>query len=232
MIRIITRSLALAGCLLASPSQAALPDNVLLQREAMNALTLTLQLQGESEGMNSRQHQELMNNIALLKAHAATSIAITGYIEGVDKALTGLEAGRKPASEDMDRLYGKLIRLIETLHQPEADAPYVSVLMTEYLTLRYVFVSYIGIPSPTEAGKQYYQTNVNDLLDQLDQQIAGLLPRTQDSSLSARWRMLHHALEDMHEGWTRTRSGKPFTPLIVAKNASVLSDQLTTLLGS
>lgn len=232
MIRIISRSLALAGCLLASPSQAALPDNVLLQREAMNTLTLTLQLQGESEGMNSKQHQELMSSIALLRAHATTSAAVTRYIEVVDVALTGLEAGRKPASEEMDRVYGQLIALIETLHQPEADAPYASVLMVEYLTLRYVFASYIGIPSPTEAGKQYYQTNVNELLDQLDRQVIELLPRTRDSSLGARWRMLQHALADMHEGWTRTRSGNPFTPLIVAKNARVLSDQLAALLDS
>lgn len=232
MIRTIARSLALAGCLLASPSQAALPDNVLLQREAMNALILTLQLQGESDGMNSKQHQELKDSIALLQARAATSAAIASYTEMVGRALAGLEAGRKPPSEEMDRLYGKLIHLLETLHQPDADAPYRSVLATEYLTLRYVFASYIGIPSPTEPGKQYYQTNVNDLLDQLDQQIAGLLPRTNDASLSARWRMLHNALADMHEGWTRTRSGNPFTPLIVAKNARVLSDQLAAQLGN
>lgn len=236
MIRKIARSLTLAGCLFALPSQAALPDNVLMQREAMRALTLMLQLQGE--GMYSRQRNELQDSIDQLQApHPATaddrqSYAIASYAEAVTLILADLEAGRVPTTEDMDLLYSELMQMIEALHKPDADSPYLSVLMTEYLTLRYAFTSYVGTPSAAEPGRHYYRTNISDLLQQLDRQLADLLPHSQDASLVARWSMLHHALSDIREGWTRTQSGNPFSPLVVTRNARVFSNQLSALLDN
>lgn len=232
MMRKITRSLTLAGCLFALPGQAALPDNVVLQREAMRALTLTLQLQGE--GMYSRQRKELQGSLDLLHIPPAgssdQSFATTRYTAAITRILAGLEAGQVPSSEDMDLLYSELMNMIETLHQPDADTPWLSVLMTEYLTLRYAFASYVGIPSAAEPGSHYYRTDISDLLQQLDRQLATLLPRSQDASLAARWSMLHHALSDIREGWTRTQSGNPFSPLVVTQNARVFSNQLSDLL--
>lgn len=226
MIRRITRPLALAGCLLALPTQAALPDNVLLQREAIRSMTLMLQIQGE--GMHSRPRQALQDSVSRL--HADGAAAIHSYPHAVISTLGNHDAGQQPSTEQMDELYRKLLEMIEALHQPDADAPYLSVLMTEYLTLRYAFASYIGLPATAGSGSHYYQTDFSELLGRLDEQLTRKLAGYQDNSLSARWAMLHHALSDMHEGWTRTRSGNSFAPIVVILNSRALSDELSARL--
>ena len=228
MIRRMTRSLALAGSLLELPTQAALPDNVLLQREAIRSLTMMLQIQGE--GMYARQRQALQDSIGQL--HLAGEATAHSYPRAIISTLGSHDAGQQLSTEQMDELYRKLLEMIETLHQPDADAPYLSVLMTEYLTLRYAFASYIGLPTATEPGHHYYQTDISELLNRLDEQLTQMLARAEDNSLSARWTMLHHALSDMHEGWTRTRSGNSFAPIVVILNGRALSDQLGTLLSA
>lgn len=226
MIRTMTRSLALAGCLLTLPTQAALPENVLLQREAMRSFTLMLQAQGE--GMHARQRQALQDSISQLQL---TGPAVAhGYPQAIMSTLDSNDAGQQPSAGQMDALYRQLLEVIEALHQPDADAPYLSVLLTEYLTLRYAFASYIGLPASAELGSHYYQTDYSELLERLDDQLTRLLAANQDNSLSARWAMLHHALSDMHEGWTRTRSGNSFAPIVVILNGRALSDELSSRL--
>lgn len=226
MIRTMTRSLALAGCLLTLPTQAALPENVLLQREAMRSFTLMLQAQGE--GMHARQRQALQDSISQLQL---TGPAVAhGYPQAIMSTLDSNDAGQQPSAGQMDALYRQLLEVIEALHQPDADAPYLSVLLTEYLTLRYAFASYIGLPASTESGSHYYQKEYSELLEQLDEQLTRILREAADNSLVARWAMLHHALSDMHEGWTRTRSGNSFAPIVVILNGRALSDELSSRL--
>lgn len=232
MIKRISHGLLLSGAMLSSCAQAALPDNVQLQRDTLRSLTLMLQLQ--AEGMHSRQRKELLQDTQhlqlLLKQAGQPRV---GYPQTLKFTMNTLDSGQAPTTKDLDRLHQQAITLLDSWHNPEADTPYLPLLMTEYLAMRYAFSSYIGNPS-TSVDKQnrYYTANTNDLLLQLDQQLTDILAANNDNNLSARWGMLHHALSDTHEGWTRTRSGKAFAPLVVIRNAKALSDQLGTLLDN
>lgn len=230
MIRKISHGLLLSGILLGSYAQAALPDNVQLQRDTLRSLTLMLQLQGE--GISSTQRKELQQDIQQLQQLLTQNgQPNSSYKKTLTLTLGALDEGQVPDTEALDRLHQQAINLLENWHKPDTDSPYLPLLMTEYLTMRYAFSSYIGNPSAsTNKGGRYYTTSTNDLLLQLDRQLADILTSSQDNSMTARWGMLHHALSDTHEGWTRTRSGKAFTPIVVIRNARTLSNQLSDLL--
>lgn len=232
MIRRISHGLLLSSVMLGSCAQAALPDNVLLQRDTLRSLTLMLQLQ--AEGMHSPQRKTLqqdMQQLQLLLDQAGQPS--NGYPQTLTRTLNALDNGQAPATEELDRLHQQALSLLDGWHKPEADGPYLPLLMTDYLAMRYAFSSYIGNPSAS-AHKldRYYTTSTNDLLLQLDQQLTNILTTRKDNSLSARWGLLHHALSDTHDGWTRTRSGKAFTPLMVIRHSRALSDELGQLLDN
>jgi hypothetical protein len=232
MIRTICHGLLLSGLILSTFAQAALPDNIQLQRETLRSLTLIIQLQ--AEGIQSHQRRELQQDMQQLQQLLRkTGYTDSDYPKSLALTLDALDGGQQPAGEDLDQLHEQALRLLDNSYSADTDTPYLPLLMTEYLAMRYAVSSYIGIPS-TGAREQdrYYTTNTNDLLLQLDQKLASILIARNDSSLSARWTMLNHALSDTHDGWTRTRSGKAFTPIMVLRNARVFSNQLGPLLGN
>lgn len=231
MIRKICHGLLLSGLILSSSAQAALPNNVQLQRETLRSLTLIIQLQ--AEGIHSRPHKTLQQDMQQLQQllHQVGHIN-SDYPTSLARNLDALENGQSPSAEDLDDLHEQALNVLDTWYRPDTDSPYLPMLMTEYLAMRYAVSSYIGIPSisPREQNR-YYTTNTNDLLLQLEQKLASILSANNDSGLSARWTMLNRALSDTHEGWTRTHSGKAFTPIVVIRNARVFSNQLSQLLG-
>lgn len=232
MIRRISHGLLLSGLVLGSCAQAALPDNVQLQRDTLRSLTLTLQLQ--AEGMYSTQRKELQQDMQQLQQLLTQAGHMHhGYPETLKLTLGALEKGHPPTTEDLDLLHEQAITLIDNWHDPDSDAPYLPLLTAEYLAMRYAFSSYIGNPSSNshEPGR-YYTTDTHELLPQLDQQLADILAGSDDSSLSARWVMLHHALSDTHDGWTRTRSGNAFAPIVLIRNARAFGDQLSQVLDT
>lgn len=232
MIRRISHGLLLSGAMLGSGAQAALPDNILLQRDTLRSLTLMLQLQGE--GMHSLLRKELQQDLGQLQQLLdQANRPGNHYPQALTLALNAFDDGQTPSTEELQHLHEQAITLLDSWHNPDADSPYLPLLMSEYLTMRYAFSSYIGSPSQSaqEQGR-YYTSNTDDLLLQLDQQLATILTTNKDNSLSARWSMLHHALSDTHEGWTRTRSGNAFTPIVVIRNARAFGNQLGQLLDS
>lgn len=232
MIKRISHGLLFSGLVLSSCALAALPDNVQLQRDTLRSMTLTLQLQ--AEGIYALQHKELQQDVQRLQrllTHAGHSH--NGYPETLKLILRAVEQGHPPTTEDMDRLHGQAITFINSWHNPDTDTPYLPLLTMEYLAMRYAFSSYIGNPSPNshEPGR-YYTTDTHELLPRLDHHLADMLAGSGDNSLSARWTMLHHALSDTHEGWTRTRSGNAFAPIVLIRNARAFGDQLSQMLDT
>lgn len=232
MIRRISHGLLLSGFVLGSCAQAGLPDNVQLQRDTLRSLTLTLQLQ--AEGIHTPQRKELQQDMQQLQ-QLLTQAGQThsGYPETLKLTLNAFEQGRTPTTKELDQLHAQAVTLIDNWHNPDTDAPYLSLLSTEYLAMRYAFSSYIGNPSPySHKPGRYYTTKTHELLPQLDQQLESILANSGDRSLSARWAMLHHALSDTHDGWTRTRSGSAFAPIVIIRNARAFGDQLSQMLDT
>lgn len=226
MLRKTIQGLCLTGALLSLNSHAALPDNIQLQRDTLRTLTMTLQ--GQAEGLPQSQRTRLRHSIEQLEITLATD-----YPRALRSALSALDNHRALTSEEMDLLYQSAIESLASLHQPAADTFYMSLLMTEYLTMRYAFNSYVGIPSDNSlTASRYYTANVTELLRLLDREMTKQLANNTVTGLTARWAMLHHAFSDMHEGWTRTRSGNPFAPIVVILNANTLSDQLSDMLDA
>lgn len=232
MIKTICHGLLLSGLILSSSAQAALPDNIQLQRETLRSLTLIIQLQ--AEGIQSRQRQELHQDMQQLQQLLQRSgHSDSHYPKTLAHTLEALDGGQSPAAEELDQLHEQALRLLDSSYSAETDSAYLALLMTEYLAMRYAFSSYIGIPTTSaRAQSGYYATNTDDLLLQLDQKLTSILSALNDSGLSARWAMLYRALSDTQDGWIRTRSGKAFTPIVVIRNARVFSNQLAQLLDN
>lgn len=237
MIKKLISALVLSTSLSSASMAANIPDNIALQRESMHALSLLLQMQ--AEGLQRRElndFQQSMQRLARAAQRQPTdassdNAALNTYHSSLQRIVNNLEAGSLPESHELDAAYQNLSRLLHTLHNPEQDQRFSSVLITDYLSMRYVFKSYVGIPETvTVATDRYYSTHLDDLLITLRASLEETLKQPAHSSLSARWSMLEHLFGDMQQGWTRTHSGSAYTPIVMQLNANVFSNQLLNII--
>ncbi|MCL5041327.1 MAG: hypothetical protein M1440_02440 [Gammaproteobacteria bacterium] len=212
---------------------ATIPENVALQRESMHALSLLLHMQ--AEGLQRRERNELQQSLQIIenanqrqeRASQATPNNLGQFTSGLKNMVQGLEEGKTPTTEELSNLYLILLQALDQLHTPEQDKLYNSILVNNYLSLRYLYKSYVGLAESYEGlASNYYTMHLSDLVSILDDEINELYPDNEHNNIIPRWNMLKRSYSEMQQGWTRTVSGHPYTPTIVRLNATVLSRQL------
>ncbi|AYC30964.1 hypothetical protein D3880_00540 [Pseudomonas cavernae] len=218
-------------------AEAASPTEQ-MQVNACRATSSLLLYRGE--GQQSVHAERLNSDLAALDAALKSSPQISDAMRQSHQLLVselrrGLTFG--PNEEDMPWSYprdlSKALRdfLMAVNPQAPGNARELIPVQVEYLTVQYLFRSYIGsFEIAKENTEQYLGQDERKLVPRIDGELSQLddksTPRL--DKIKLRWNYLRVALSDLNSGVTNmeSSSGRPFAPTQVDRHARSLSSQL------
>ena len=227
---------SLAG-LCAASVQAQTPQEQ-MQVQACRAVGSLLLYRGE--GFQASYAERVDSDLAALAAAVQSSPQASAELRANQQNLvTQIKRGVSfgPNEEDVPWGYQKELSkalrdfLLSAYSLGKANPVDELPVKLEYLSVQYLFRSYIGsLELAREHADQYIGQDERLLVPEIDGEMNNL-PQ-QDAAakkkLDTRWGYLRVALADMNSGVTAmtSLSGRPFAPTIVDRHSRAMSDQL------
>lgn len=230
----------LASLALPTAAEALTPQEQ-MQIYACRATSSLLLYRGE--GFQASYAQRVDTDLAALAAALQSSQQVSDELrkthqELVTQILRGVSFG--PNEEDVPWAYqrelGKALRdFLLSAHALTGNTAKDELpVKIEYLSVQYLFRSYIGsFELAREHSEQYQGQDERALVPDIDIQLVELNDKDNPAigKIKTRWGYLKVALNDMNSGVTAmtSSSGRPFAPIMVDRHTRTLTEQLMSL---
>lgn len=225
------------------PSAFASPPTVQEQIQVYACRATSSLLLYRGEGFQASYAQRADNDLGALAAALQSSQLVNDELrkthqEFVTQIRRGVSFG--PNEEDVPWSYqrelSKALRdFLMSAHGLTSDTAQAELpVKLEYLSVQYLFRSYIGnFELAREHGEQYLGQDERVLVPDIDSQIVALNdPNNPEiGKIKTRWSYVKVALNDMNSGVSTlvSRSGRPFAPTTVDRHTRTLTEQLIAL---